>query len=64
MKNLLRTLCFVGMTGMAFGYAGCDDHDGPAEEVGEDVDEAFGNDEGPVERAADDVEDAVDEATE
>jgi hypothetical protein len=42
---------------------GCADNDGPAEEVGESIDEAMDEAGDAIEDAADEVEDAVDDAT-
>ena len=51
-KSLVALLIGMGAIG---GVAACDTNDGPAEEMGEDIDEA--GDE--MEDAADDVEDEV-----
>lgn len=42
--------------------SGCDDG-GPAEEIGEDIDDAVDDAGDAIEDAADDVEDAIDDAT-
>ena len=47
---LIRPLIIAGFTALgALGLTACDTNDGPAEEIGEQIDDA-----------ADDVEDAVD----
>lgn len=46
-------------TGVVFGTAGCKE-EGPAEEMGEDLDEAMDDAGDAIEDAADDIEDSVD----
>jgi hypothetical protein len=43
--------------------SGCDDNDGPVEDMGEAIDEAADDAGDAIEDAADEVEDAVDDAT-
>jgi len=49
----LRALLAVLMVGGAFGLAACDASDGPAEQVGEAVDEAARDTKRAIEDAAD-----------
>lgn len=48
---------------LAFAFVGCE-KDGPAEELGEKVDDAIDDAGDAMEDAADEVEDAIDEAGE
>jgi hypothetical protein len=55
----------LGMAVLSLGLVatGCEDNDGPMEEVGEGIDEAADEAGDAIEDAADEVEDAVDDAT-
>lgn len=57
--NILKTLTWaVLMTPLAFATIGCED-DGPAEEVGEQIDEAGDEVGDNLEEAGDEVEEAI-----
>lgn len=56
----MRGLAAMGMAiGVTFGTAGCKE-EGPAEEIGEEIDEATEDAADAIEDAADDLEDKVD----
>lgn len=56
LKMLFALMCVGGLT---FTVVGCED-DGPAEEMGEGIDETGENIEDATEDAGDDIEDAFD----
>lgn len=58
--NILKTLTWaVLVTPLAFATVGCEDDDGPAEEVGEQIDEAGDEVGDDLEEAGDEVEEAI-----
>lgn len=57
--GLVRSLTLAALLGLGVaGLSGCDD--GPAEQAGEEIDEALEGD-GPAERAGEEIDDAADE---
>lgn len=56
---LTRTLSIIALATM-LGLAGCVDNDGPAEELGESIDDAAAEVSEGVENACEDVADGVD----
>ncbi|MCK2185507.1 hypothetical protein MYL53_16030 [Halomonas sp. YJPS3-2] len=61
-QQILRKLAIAGFIGMtALGLAACED-EGPAEQAGENIDEAVDQAGESVEEMGDSVEDAADEA--
>ena len=61
-----RILLLSSIAVLSFGLmatTGCDDNDGPVEDMGESIDDAVDDAGDAMEDAADDAEDAVDDAT-
>jgi len=61
-----KIFLLFSIAALSFGLVttGCEGNDGPAEEVGESIDEAVDEAGDAIEDAADEVEDAVEDATE
>jgi len=63
--SILRTCNAVMLTvALALGVAACDDKDGPAEEIGEEIDDAAGKVKSEAKEAKREIKEEIDEAEE
>ncbi len=63
MRRKAFLLMSIAVLSVGLVTTGCDDNDGPVEDMGEAIDEAADDAGDAIEDAADEVEDAVDDAT-
>ena len=63
MRRKILLLLSIAVLSCGLVTTGCENNDGPAENIGEEMDDAADRMGDEVEDAADEVEDAVDDAT-
>lgn len=63
MRRNILLLLSIAVLSCGLVTTGCENNDGPAENVGESLDDAVDEAGDAIEDAADEVEDAVDDAT-
>lgn len=62
-RKLIRALAFIGISLAAMGMSGCDEQ-GPAEQMGERLDDAMSEAQDRLEDARDEVQEAAEEVGE
>lgn len=63
MRRKILLLLSIAVLSCGLVTTGCEDNDGPVENIGEGIDDAVDDAADAIEDAADEVEDAVDDAT-